>query len=148
NSLYGKMAQSIGSPKFANPIWASFITAFCRSQIQDVIHSCHEKEKRCGEGVAMIATDAIFTCHDLEVEESKEIGGLSKEVHPGGIFVVQPGLYFRTSVIGDGVTNGPKTRGVPKSRIEEYRKDFEFYFRRMKRSKDIADGDVTIPIRC
>src|SRR5439155_15726841 len=75
NSLYGKMAQSIGSPKFANPIWASFITAFCRSQIQDVIHSCHEKEKRCGEGVAMIATDAIFTCHDLEVEESKEIGG-------------------------------------------------------------------------
>lgn len=147
NSLYGKMAQSIGSPKYANPIWASFITAFCRVQIQNLIHSCHDKEKRCGEGVAMVATDAIFTCHDIPVNESGELGELDKKVHPNGIFIVQPGLYFRSSVDGDGNVDDPKTRGVPKSKIIEYRDQFESNYERMRTSRDLADGDVTIQLR-
>lgn len=146
NSLYGKMAQSIGSPKFANPIWASFITAFCRTQVQSLIHQ-HDKEKRCGEGVAMIATDAIFTCHELDVDDNKELGGCSKEVHPNGIFIVQPGLYFRSSLDADGNVHTPKTRGVPKSKVIEYRDQFERNYQRMRESRDVAEGDVEIRLR-
>jgi hypothetical protein len=148
NSLYGKMAQSIGSPKFANPIWASFITAFCRTQIQKLIHSNHGREKRCGEGVAMVATDAIFTCHELDVEESGELGGLSREIHPDGIFIVQPGLYFRSSIDDHGITKGPKTRGVPKSKIVEYRHEFESNYLRMRETRDLEQGQVAISLRC
>lgn len=148
NSLYGKMAQSIGSPKFANPIWASFITAFCRVQVQELIHSSHDKEKWCGHGVAMVATDAIFTCHDLPINESEELGGLSKKVHPDGIFIVQPGLYFQSSIDDDGNVAGPKTRGVPQRNVIEYREEFESHYERMRESRDLADGDVAISLRC
>src|SRR6185437_10921113 len=37
NSVYGKFAQSEGEPVFANPFYASLITAGCRTQILDAI---------------------------------------------------------------------------------------------------------------
>lgn len=141
NSLYGKMAQSIGYPKYANPIWASFITAYCRTQIQTLLHSTCSDEKACGKNVYMIATDALFTSEELPIEESEELGGYSKEVHPDGIFIVQPGLYFGTS------GKGAKTRGVPLGLITNRESEFRENYKRMLDSYRIGDGDVTIPMR-
>lgn len=56
NSMYGKLAQSIGNPVFANPVWASLITAGCRTMILDAI-ATHPKGKW---DVCMVATDAVF----------------------------------------------------------------------------------------
>src|SRR5208282_5751698 len=39
NSVYGKLAQSIGNPRYANPIYASLITSGCRTMILDAIAS-------------------------------------------------------------------------------------------------------------
>ena len=58
NSMYGKFAQSIGTPQFANPVWASLITSGCRAMICDAI-ATHPKGKW---NVSMVATDAVFFC--------------------------------------------------------------------------------------
>lgn len=56
NSMYGKFAQSLGSPMFANPVYASRITSGCRTQILDAIAS----HPRGINDVAMVATDAVY----------------------------------------------------------------------------------------
>lgn len=142
NSLYGKMAQSIGSPKFANPIWASFITAFCRTQIQSLLHMTCSWDTPCGRSAIMIATDALFTTEDLNIQESKELGGWSKEVHPNGIFVVQPGFYFGSS------GKPAKTRGVPLAILADKETELRAGYERMRRTYSISDGDVSVPITC
>jgi hypothetical protein len=56
SSLYGKFSQSIGSPKYANPIYASLITAGCRTMILNAI-ATHPKGAK---NVAMVATDGVY----------------------------------------------------------------------------------------
>lgn len=56
NSMYGKFAQSIGHPMFANSVYASLITAGCRTMILNAI-ATHPGGKW---NVAMVATDAVF----------------------------------------------------------------------------------------
>lgn len=141
NSLYGKTVQSIGSPKFANPIWGSFITAHTRRLIQEFIHGSPEcKEGWCGSDVLMVATDSVCTNtnrHDME--DTKELGGWSRETHHEGMFIVQPGLYFGSS------GKRAKTRGVPLTVISEYRQVFENAFRNMVETGDLSKGDVQVP---
>lgn len=56
NSEYGKFAQSIGLPQFANPVYASLITSGCRTMILDAIGT-HPKGK---SNVLMVATDGVY----------------------------------------------------------------------------------------
>lgn len=56
NSAYGKFAQSIGEPKYANAVYASLITSGCRTMILDAI-ATHPKHSA---DVLMIATDGIY----------------------------------------------------------------------------------------
>lgn len=56
NSIYGKQAQSLGEPVYANPTYASLITAGCRTMILNAI-ATHPDGKRA---VVMVATDAVF----------------------------------------------------------------------------------------
>lgn len=143
NSKYGKTVQSIGRPKYSNPIWGSFITAWCRSQIQAFIHTspfCLSGEHRCGREILMIATDSICTwLPRTDIEESKDLGGWSNEYHPGGMFLVQPGLYFGTS------GKRAKTRGVPLAVIEDMEQDFRTAFDRMIAMRSVPEGDVQVP---
>lgn len=142
NSLYGKTVQSIGSPKYANPIWGSFITAFPRMMIQNFIHSSPMCGRRkCGFDILMIATDSLATLSDRghDYIESKELGGWSVELHPSGIFVVQPGVYFGSS------GKPSKTRGVPRTFVEHYEPVFRDAFSMMVETGEMQDGDVAVP---
>lgn len=140
NSLYGKTVQSIGMPKYANPIWGSFITAHCRTAIQDFIHGsplC--AEGHCGQDVLMIATDSVCSTRERpDVTVGSELGEWSCEEHPSGMFLVQPGLYFGTS------GKPPKTRGVPRSAVEEKEGEFRTAFARMCESRNLSAGDVWV----
>lgn len=141
NSLYGKTAQSIGNPVYANPIWASFITAYTRAQVQGLIHKMpSHKRGECGRDVAMVATDAIFTTAPPPVRSDKTLGGWSVEEHPNGLLIIQPGLYFR----GNG--EKPKTRGVPKSAVAEREQEFIDAWERMCETGDENKGVVDIPV--
>lgn len=141
NSVYGICVQSIGRPEYANSIWGSFITAHCRTRVQEFIHSSPScAAGTCGVDVLMVATDSIATWRDrTDLTESKELGGWSREVHPRGMFLVQPGLYYGSS------GKRAKTRGVPLAVMEQKEQEFRDAFERMLTSKSLADGDVRVP---
>lgn len=143
NSVYGICVQSIGRPEYANPIWGSFITAHCRTRIQEFIHSSPScREGACGVDVLMVATDSVATWRDrTDLTESKELGGWSREVHPRGMFLVQPGLYYGSS------GKRAKTRGVPLAVMEQKEDEFRTAFARMLKTKCLSDGDVRVPQR-
>lgn len=143
NSVYGICVQSIGKPEYANAVWGSFITAHCRTRIQEFIHSSPScRAGTCGIDVLMVATDSVATWRLREdIEESKELGGWSRETHPRGMFLIQPGLYFGSS------GKHAKTRGVPLAVIEAKEAEFRARFDQMVASKRLEDGDVKVPQR-
>lgn len=111
NSAYGKFAQSVGNPRYGNPVYASRITSECRRTIVDVIGSHPDGLA----SVAMVATDAVFflakhgglTCDN-------RLGSFS-ELRRRKLTVFKPGVYWdeRTrEEIRKGVAPKFKARGV------------------------------------
>jgi hypothetical protein len=112
NSIYGKMAQSIGYAPWANPVWAGLITAYCRATIINAY-------RNNPDDVLMIMTDGLFMRTKPNLPVSKVLGEWELTTHDS-IFVVQPGIYF----LPDSV----KTRGVPLGRIQAVQNTFREAF--------------------
>ena len=103
NSMYGKLAQSIGigpsmRPPFQCWIWAGMITSGTRAQILEAM-KCH----RDLDSLLMVATDGVYSREELSLpkpsetgteETGKPLGGWEKKEVKGGIFAVRPGVYF------------------------------------------------------
>lgn len=90
NSLYGKFAQSVGSPKYANPVYASMITSGCRTMILDAIAT----HPRGTEDVVMVATDGVYFRNR---HNGLAIGGALGEWEEGekeNICLFKPGVYW------------------------------------------------------
>ena len=111
NSVYGKLAQSIGYAPWANPVWAGLITAGCRAMLIDAYN---QAQGEC----YMLATDGLFMGQPLNLPISKQLGEWEETIHPDGMFIVQPGVYF----LSEGEV---KTRGVERGRISSMRDMFE-----------------------
>lgn len=111
NSLYGKFAQSIGHPKFANPIYASLITAGCRTMILNAIATHPMGAAAC----VMVATDGVyFTKPHPSLPISGELGDwdAEKKLH---LTLFKPGVYWDDKARADikkGATPVFKARGV------------------------------------
>lgn len=90
NSVYGKLAQSVGHPVYANNAYASLITSGCRTMILQAIAS-HPDQAR---GVVMIATDGVyFTSKHPGLVLSDALGDWShSEKHDLTCF--KPGVYW------------------------------------------------------
>lgn len=112
NSAYGKMAQSIGMPRFSNSIYASLITSHCRTMILRAIATHPQK----AAAVAMIATDGIvfLTPHPkLDVHPTR-LGAWDFNEHQN-LSILMPGLYWDDSSresIRSGGNLALKSRGV------------------------------------
>lgn len=100
NSLYGKFAQSVGSPKYANPIYATLITSLTRLKLLELANQ--------NDSIVMFATDAIFCYDELPAPINDKLGGYSHEIWDD-LIIVQSGFYF-------GMKNGElvksRTRGM------------------------------------
>ena len=90
NSAYGKFAQSIGDPMFGNAIYASLITAGCRTMVLDAIATHPGK----GSAVLMVATDALFfrTPHP-SLELSNRLGAWDCTERQN-LTIFKPGVYW------------------------------------------------------
>lgn len=132
NSLYGKMAQSIGAAPWANPVYASLITSGCRAMIIDAYQ---EDPGAC----VMIATDGIFMTKPVTTvrEHETDLGAWEMTRHDNGIFIVQPGIYF--------LNDDAKTRGVEHVRIASMRPEFEDALRKFIESRGV-DHKVTVEV--
>jgi hypothetical protein len=112
NSAYGKTAQSIGTPKYSNPVYASLITAGCRTLILQAISSHPEGAK----AVTMVATDGVyFTSRHPGLSLSKTELGAWDETEKVGMTQLMPGVYWddetRKRILG-GQSPKLKSRGV------------------------------------
>lgn len=111
NSAYGKTAQSIGAPKYSNPVYASLITAGCRTLILEAISSHPDG----ASAVTMVATDGIYflSRHPSLVLSPTELG-LWDETFKPGMTQLMPGVYWddKTRETLDTKTPKVKSRGV------------------------------------
>lgn len=112
NSMYGKFAQSVGNPRFANPLWASAITASTRARIATLI-GLHPGGVN---DLLMVATDAVFfrSDHPSVAADSTELGAWSRtERH--NLTLMMPGVYWddkaRTALVR-GDAPKLKSRGI------------------------------------
>lgn len=105
NSTYGKLAQSVGSPRYANPVYASLITSQCRTLVWDAISSHPDKS----DSVVMVATDAVyFRSRHPYLSLSDKLGDWDETVREN-MCQFMPGLYWDDSARNGGRV---KSRGV------------------------------------
>lgn len=108
NSAYGKTAQSVGEPKFANPIHASLITSGCRTQILRAIATHPER----AHAVVMVATDGIyFDSPHPTLDIGKGLGQWEADTREN-MCLVMPGVYWDDRVRSDRARAKIKSRGV------------------------------------
>lgn len=113
NSAYGKTAQSIGSPKYSNPVYASLITAGCRTLILQAIAS----HPAGASAVTMVATDGIYFLGrhpDLAIDPTR-LGAWDETFKPG-LTQLMPGVYWDDTTrqrLNAGQSPKLKSRGVP-----------------------------------
>lgn len=112
NSTYGKMAQSIGNPTYSNPIYASMITAGCRTMIVDVIAS-HPAGL---SDLLMVATDGVYfrTPHTTLACDPETLGAWDEKVKEN-LTLFMPGIYWDDATrknIREGKNPKLKSRGI------------------------------------
>jgi hypothetical protein len=112
NSVYGKCAQSVGNPRYSNPIWASLITSWTRTRILDAI-ATHPTGTR---DILMVATDGVYfrTPHP-NLPISKDELGKWEAQEKYNLTLFMPGMYWDDKT-RDGLKDGQapklKSRGV------------------------------------
>jgi hypothetical protein len=127
NSVYGKLAQSVGNAKFNSWIWAGMITSGCRAQVLDVM-GLHKD----WQNLLMVATDGIYTrerivtpiplntgTNDIIHGKSKPLGAWEENFHPNGMFVARPGIYFPMDPTPEEIKK-IRARGVGRSVVLEH----------------------------
>jgi hypothetical protein len=131
NSSYGKLAQSIGMPRFTNSIYASLITAFCRTMILEAIATHPMK----ANGVVMVATDSVVFLEPhptLHIHET-ELGAWDEKIHTN-LSLLMPGLYWddvSRARVREGKAPKVKSRGVPARDLALVIDDFDNQWRTM-----------------
>lgn len=98
NSLYGKMAQTVGyradikHPPFYNLMYAGLITSYTRSRMYDAA-------MQNPEGIIAIATDGIWSTRPLELDIGIDLGQWEYELL-SSFTSVQAGVYFAEKADG------------------------------------------------
>lgn len=133
NSLYGKLAQSVGGtlnnpPAFHQIAWAGYITALTRASV-------FEAAMQRPDDVAFIATDGIGTTTALNLPTGSGLGEWEKTEYTSAL-IVQAGVYFlwqdkeliehyrgfdKDSITPEVILNGWRKRepeiGIPSTRF-------------------------------
>jgi hypothetical protein len=112
NSMYGKFAQSIGEPLFGNAVYASLITAGCRTMILDAI-ATHPKG---WESVLMVATDGVYFMEEHPgLSLSDKVLGKWDVTEHKNLTLFKPGVYWDDKArdqIEQGESPTFKARGI------------------------------------
>lgn len=88
NSVYGKLAQTVGKAQFASRAWAGMITSGTRAQVLELMLR-HEDLAN----VLMIATDGLFSSELHDVDPEIRLGGWERKKHDS-ITLIRPGIYW------------------------------------------------------
>jgi len=109
NSIYGKLAQSVGHPQYRSLVWAGLITSGTRAELLKVI-APHQSS------VVAVATDGLYAKTDVHTRPSPlapdRLGSWEAKEHPN-LILVRPGIYW-----SDDQT---KARGLGIAQLDKYR---------------------------
>lgn len=105
NSLYGKIAQTVGNPPVPTWIWAGLITQSARAQLLSAI-------ELNPSAVVMVATDAVYSTVPLSVNLGDGLGQWDGPEEHGRTLVIQAGFWK------DYDTGSQKTRGIARKYLE------------------------------
>jgi hypothetical protein len=127
NSAYGKTAQSIGTPKFANPLYASLITAGTRCMILDMI-ATHPKGAK---SVMMVATDGVYfdSPHPTVRLSPDKLGAWDLTVKEE-LTQFMPGVYWDQSA-REGNAAKLKSRGINANDLQKEVSHLDLLFQDM-----------------
>lgn len=112
NSIYGKVTQQVGNPRYASAIVASLVTAGCRTQILNAI-ATHPVGY---EDVVMVATDGVFftTPHPYLDLSDHTLGAWGETVYHNEFFLksgIWGGLRDDNAMVDENKWS-IKTRGL------------------------------------
>jgi hypothetical protein len=120
NSVYGKLAQSVGSHRYRSLIWAGMVTAHCRGQLLDLM-AMHKNPRH----ILGVATDGLYTteCLKLPAVVGKPLGGWECTEYES-LFFIQPGVYFQpvasvSQCSPQDLEKKTRSRGVPRIDVAE-----------------------------
>lgn len=144
NSAYGKLAQSVGSPKFANPIWASLITAGCRSMILEAIGS-HPNGTR---DLLMVATDGVYfrSRHPTIDLSPDELGKWDEELKEN-MTLFMPGMYWddkTRKAVKEGKAPVLRSRGINAGDLAQFIGKIDAQFRKWQPGDDWPSVNVGV----
>lgn len=105
NSVYGKLAQTVGKPQFASRIWAGMVTSGTRAQVLRLMMQHDDLAN-----VLMIATDGLFSTEQHPVNDTITLGGWERKDYES-ITLVRPGIYW----LGDDKI---RARGLGRDNLE------------------------------
>lgn len=88
NSVYGKLAQTIGKAQYASRVWAGMITSGTRAQVLRLM-----LRHKALDSILMIATDGLFSTEQHTVHNEIVLGGWERKEHDS-ITLVRPGIYW------------------------------------------------------
>lgn len=148
NSAYGKFAQTVGDPIFANSIYAGLITAGCRTQILEAI-ATHPKGAK---DVAMVATDGVyFLSPHPKLPISERLGDWDI-AEKSNLCLFKPGVYWDDAA-RDSIRKGDpakfKARGVSAKAFSVRIADIDRAFSEWDKSQGLGQlifPEVSFPI--
>lgn len=130
NSAYGKMAQSVGAPMFGNSVYASLITAGCRTKILEAIGTHPEGTA----AVVMVATDGVYFTSPhpgLDVDPARL--GAWDAATKENLTLFKPGVYWddkaRSAIEGGGRLK-LRSRGISAKALSEQVANIDRLFQR------------------
>jgi hypothetical protein len=142
NSIYGKWAQRIGHPPFANPIYAGLCTSLTRAKLNKAIVATGDPRR-----VLMLATDGIYTIgRRPKLTRGEGLGQWEHKRH-AGLFIVRPGLYWPPKPRGK--KHSIKSRGLSAKYFEPMVPRFRRAWAAFMRRRDRLDGlfAPVLPVR-
>jgi hypothetical protein len=129
NSVYGKFAQSVGSPRYGNSLYASLITAGCRTMILDAIATHPDKT----DAVLMVATDGVFfRSPHPSLPISNKMGEWDATEHRN-LTLFKPGIYWDDNTrnqIRNSESPVFKSRGINADEFAKQISDIDAHFGR------------------
>lgn len=132
NSVAGKFQQSVGLPRWGNPVYATLITSGCRQAMVEAI-ATHPKGAHDALYVATDGTCFRTPHSNLHLDE-QELGAWTP-TRRTGLSLFQPGLYWDDESrkrIAEGKAPIFKSRGLPAKSLAPWIKEIDEAWKRFK----------------
>lgn len=138
NSAYGKTAQTIGQPLYANMVYAGIITSRCRAKILEAIAT----HPGGADAVLMVNTDGItFRGEHPTLPISDTELGLWEYSKQQDLCLFMPGVYWELEAVGAKI----KRRGMPLAAAQYVKDEASRLFQEWEPGKEWPRVDVKIP---